>query len=232
MLLIPEKTIFIHIPKTGGISIEEFFLKEYGYERNEALLIHSYTYDWSYNKSERTSYPTMHLTLPKVVSIAKKNKLVIDDSWLIFSIVRNPYFKFLSELFFQEYTPLKYHYHTLDSKNQKNLINKCIDEYFDDYSKIAYHGNHSLPQYKFFEDTDINYKIFKFEEGLENIVKKLGFKIKEKFPHFLNIPEIFNLPKPNYSKMLTPYLVETINSKYKKDFEIFGYEMLNPNNIT
>ena len=154
MLLIPEKTIFIHIPKTGGISIEEFFLREYGYERNE---------DWSYNKSERTSYPTMHLTLPKVVSIAKKNKLVIDDSWLIFSIVRNPYFKFLSELFFQEYTPLKYHYHTLDSKNQKNLINKCIDEYFDDYSKIAYHGNHSLPQYKFFENCDLECKIFKFE---------------------------------------------------------------------
>ena len=44
--------------------------------------------------------------------------------------------------------------------------------------------------------------------------------------------EILNLPKPNYSKMLTPYLVETINSKYEKDFEIFGYEMLNPNNIT
>jgi hypothetical protein len=32
--------------------------------------------------------------------------------------------------------------------------------------------------------------------------------------------------------MLTPYLIETINNKYKKDFEIFGYEMLNPNNIT
>ena len=84
----------------------------------------------------------------------------------------------------------------------------------------------------FFPIIPPNYKIFKFEEGLENIVKKLGFEIKEKFPHLLNIPEILNLPKPNYSKMLTPYLVETINSKYEKDFEIFGYEMLNPNNIT
>lgn len=232
MLLIPEKTIFIHIPKTGGISIEEFFLKQYGYERNEVLLIKSYSVDWDVKNAERSTYPTMHLTLPKVISIVEKNKIIIDDSWLIFSIVRNPYFKFLSELFFQEYTPFKYHYHTLDSKNQKNLINKCIGEYFNDYSKIAYHGNHSLPQYKFFEDVNVNYKIFKFEEGLENIVKKLGFEIKEKFPYLLNVPKLYNLPKPDYSKMLTPYLVETINNKYEKDFEIFGYEMLNPNNIT
>jgi hypothetical protein len=32
--------------------------------------------------------------------------------------------------------------------------------------------------------------------------------------------------------MLTPYLVETINERYKKDFEIFNYEMLDPNNLT
>jgi hypothetical protein len=32
--------------------------------------------------------------------------------------------------------------------------------------------------------------------------------------------------------MLTPYLVETINNKYSKDFEIFGYEMLDPVNLT
>jgi hypothetical protein len=31
--------------------------------------------------------------------------------------------------------------------------------------------------------------------------------------------------------MFTPYLIETINTKYKKDFEIFGYDMLNPSNI-
>jgi len=228
MLLVPDKTIFIHIPKTGGISIEEFFLNHYGYERNELLAIHSYSFDWDISRSERTSYPLMHYTLPKILSVCKKSKITIDDSWLIFSIVRNPYYKFLSELFFQDYTPLKYHYHTLDTKNQVRLINECVDQYFDHYSKVAWHGNHSLPQHKFFEGVDINYQIFKFEEGLENIVKKLGFKIKEKFPHFLNIPEILNLPKPNYSKMLTPYLVEVINSKYEEDFNIFGYEMLNP----
>jgi hypothetical protein len=78
---------------------------------------------------------------------------------------------------------------------------------------------------------DVNYQIFKFEEGLENIVKKLGLEIKEKFPHLLDIPSYLNLPKPNYSKMLTPHLVETINNKYSKDFKMFGYEMLDPANL-
>ena len=111
-------------------------------------------------------------------------------------------------------------------------LNSCIDEYFDHPVLYNHHSYHSLPQYKFFEDTDVNYKIFKFEEGLENIMKKLGYEIKTKFPHKFNIPMTLNTPKPDYSKMLTPYLVETINNKYEKDFEIFGYEMLNPNNIT
>ena len=77
----------------------------------------------------------------------------------------------------------------------------------------------------------VDYQIFKFEEGLENIVKKLGFEVKEKFPHLLDMPSYLNLPKPNYPKMLTSYLVETINNKYSKDFEIFGYEMLDPANL-
>ena len=111
-------------------------------------------------------------------------------------------------------------------------LNSCVDEYFNHDAVENYHSYHSLEQHKFFEGVNVNYQIFKFEEGLENIVKKLGFEVKEKFPHFLDMPAILNIPKPNYSKMLTPYLVETINDKYKKDFEIFGYEMLDPSTLT
>ena len=231
MLLIPEKTIFVHIPKTGGSSVEEFIMSQYGYTRNECLLIHGFGVDLSLGEKDLVPYPMMHYRLKTILRIAKANRAQIDESWTIFTIVRNPYYKFLSDLFFSHFSNFKYNYHMLPDNAKAMYLDSCVDEYFNHPSKENYHSYHSLEQYKFFEDVSVDYQIFKFEEGLENIVKKLGFEVKEKFPHLLNMPSYLNLPKPNYSKMLTPHLVETINNKYSKDFEIFGYEMLNPVNI-
>lgn len=231
MLLIPEKTIFVHVPKTGGSSVEEFILSHYGYKRNECLLVHGFGVDLSLDEGGLVPYPIMHYRLKTILKIATANKAIVDDSWNIFTIVRNPYTKFLSDLFFTHYTDLKYNYHMLPDNVKGNYLNECVDGYFNHMASENYHSYHSLEQHKFFEDTDIKYQIFKFEEGLENIVKKLGFEVKDKFPHLLDIPTYYNIPKPNYMKMLTPYLVETINNKYKLDFEIFGYEMLDPQTI-
>jgi hypothetical protein len=231
MLLIPEKTIFVHIPKTGGSSVEEFIMNQYGYTRNECLLIHGFGIDLSLGEKDLVPYPMMHYRLKTILRIAEANKVQINDSWTIFSIVRNPYYKFLSDLFFSPFSNFKYNYHMLPDNAKAMYLDSCVDEYFNHPAENSYHSYHSLEQYKFFEDVNVNYQIFKFEEGLENIVKKLGFEIKEKFPHLLDIPSYLNLPKPNYSKMLTPHLVETINNKYSKDFKMFGYEMLDPANL-
>jgi hypothetical protein len=60
---------------------------------------------------------------------------------------------------------------------------------------------------------------------------KLGFEVNDDFPHVLNTFELQQIKKPNYRDVLTPYLVEVVNEKYAKDFEIFGYEMLSPLDI-
>jgi hypothetical protein len=77
----------------------------------------------------------------------------------------------------------------------------------------------------------LNYQIFKFEEGLENIMVKLGFEVNNDFPHTMDIFTERRIPKPNYKDVLTPYLVEIVNEKYAKDFEVFGYDMLSPLDI-
>lgn len=228
MVLLNEKIIFIHIPKTGGVSIENFFLKKYGYERNPFLLIHGYGMGLNTTKSKYTVYPHMHYPLKNVLVEVKKNKVIVDDSWTIFSIVRNPYYRFLSDLIYQEVTPLKYQFHTLPEVNKKDYLNHCIDLFLESDTNENYHSNHTLPQHQFFEGCDLECKIFKFEEGLINIMESLGFDTNGTFPHYLEPSQTFNIPKPDYNQMFTKRLVEVVNEKYQKDFEIYNYSMLNP----
>jgi hypothetical protein len=233
VILPNEKLIYIHIPKTGGISVEDFILGEFGYKRSVLNLTDGVGNLRISTKNDGydTLYPYMHHTLPQVINIANKINIEVDNTWNLFSIVRNPYYKFISELFFVLYTPLPFHYHTLPQVNKTQLVNNSIDEYFAHPTKNNFHSNHSLPQYKFFEGVDLNYKIFKFEEGLENIMVKLGFEVNNNFPHQLDMFKLHSTPRPNYKDVLTPYLVEIVNEKYAKDFEVFGYDMLSPLDI-
>ena len=131
MILPNEKIIFIHVPKTGGVSVENFFLEKYGYERNPFLLIHGYGMGLNTNKSKYTVYPHMHYSLKEIVIEAKKNKIIVDNSWTIFSIVRNPYYRFLSDLVYQDVTPLKYQFHTLPEVNKKNDLVKDVVNFLE-----------------------------------------------------------------------------------------------------
>ena len=235
MILLNEKLVYIHVPKTGGASVEDFLLDKFNYERSVLSLtdgIGILKVKNGTNDGFETMYPYMHYTLPQVIKVASKSNVKVDNSWNVFSIVRNPYYKFLSELFFISPSPLIHHYHTLPNKIDKDrLIDESIDSYFDSKLNERFHSNHSLPQYKFFDGTDINYKIFKFEEGLINIMGKLGFDAKDNFPHRLNMFHISGSPRPNYKDVFTPYLIEVVNERYQKDFEMFKYNMLSPLDI-
>ena len=228
MILPSEKLIFIHIPKTGGISVEDFIMKKFGYTRQSLWMTSGG--GLVLDKLEYRLYPYMHFPLEEVIKTAEASKIKIDNSWEIFSIVRNPYYKFLSELFFTDTIPLKYHYHTLPINYRDKFLNDCIDDYFaDKHMGLTNHSNHALPQYKFFENVDVNYKIFKFEEGLPNIMEQMGFDPVIDFPHKMD--NFASYPRPKYRDILTPYLVEVVNERYHKDFETFRYNMLSPLDI-
>ena len=230
MVLNKEKLIFIHIPKTGGISIEEYLQSYYGYERNAFIFNHGYgTYLANNNSGKYTIYPHMHYPLQYVVKELKKNNIKVDNSWNIFSIVRNPYNKLISALFYDEKLSLKYNYFTLPENQRSYYLNKALTEYQNSDINFNYHSNHSCPQYKFFENTDLNYKIFKFELGLKNILGELGYDNLDSLPHKLNTFVSMGVEKPPYETLYTNQFVDYVNQTYSKDFEMFGYEMLDPN---
>ena len=232
-MIIPEhKLIYIHVPKTGGTSIETFLLDYFNLgERSPFYLLDGIGKRETKEKDGKlTFYPYMHFPLAWIEEELAKINIIVDETWNIFSVVRNPYHKLLSELFFTDLSPLIYNYHTLPDSSKNHYFNQCLNEYLEE--KDVWKNNHSLhttPQYVFFEGSKLNnIKIAQFEDGLENIVKTLGFEVKNPFPHRLNTFEMKSSPKPNYHDVMTRHFVELVNTKYKLDFKTFGYKMLEP----
>ena len=194
--------LFIHIPKTGGSVIENKIKKHtsqklYSGKTNELL-------DFPYNK--KSLQHQFYTTLYKY-----KDKLNINfDNVKIFSVVRNPYDRIISGLF----------WHKLIEKDfsAKQVYNTIKNNYLyrDDLD------NHNQPQYKFIVDENSelikNIKIFNTEtlnKSNNKLNKFIGFDI--------NI-ERKNVNK-DYRKYLNKNSISLINTFYKKDFELFNYKL-------
>ena len=123
--------------------------------------------------------------------------------------------------------------HTLSTLNEKRkLFKKAYNTFFSfDPAKNEYFS-HRLPQH-FLLETEKDkpqYKMYKYEEGLENILKKvfnLGSLTNLNLEKIYS-PEYDNLPKTDYLSLFTRDYIEKINEYYYEDFEFCGYEMWNP----
>jgi hypothetical protein len=192
--------LFIHIPKTGGTVIEnqlKYIYKESLFGLNISLL------DPPYNKIylQHQYYTTLYQF---------KNKLNINfDNIKIFSVVRNPYDRVISDLFWWRII-------------KKNFTsNQVYDVIKNQYLYKNNLDNHNMPQYKFITDENCelikNIKLFKTEtlnESNDELNNFLGFNI--------NIKE--TSVNKDYSEYLNTESISLINNFYKKDFELFNYK--------
>jgi hypothetical protein len=235
-MIIPEhKIVFLHIPKTGGSSVGNFLFKYYNipyksflYFTQGFLMLPSYK-----DVRSSTLYNVCHLPYLDTLRLAKDSNIIVDSTWNIFTVVRNPYYRTTSAIFFQPFLECKHHMHTLSTLNEKRkLFKKAYNTFFSfDPHKNDYFS-HRLPQHYLLETEPGKplYKMYKYEEGLENILRKtLNLPLSADLDlEKIYSPEYENSPKTNYSDLFTRDFIKQVNEYYYEDFEFCGYEMWDP----
>tara|TARA_Y100000590_G_scaffold427983_1_gene538807 strand:+ start:4292 stop:4891 length:600 start_codon:yes stop_codon:yes gene_type:complete len=144
-----KKILFIHITKTGGTSIENFFC--------DLLKIDNFKwpnfypkYLWGRLFSNNNSLCYQHFTMKEIFDEYKLLK--IKDIDFIFTVIRDPLERYKSEL------NAKYSAGDIYGKNLK------------DFSKNHELLSHARDQYSYFKDYEDKINIYRFEQGLQNIV--------------------------------------------------------------
>ena len=196
------KILFIHIPKTGGTSLEKYLSEKFSIPLNSDSL---YSTPENGYKNISLQHQTYHTLLKK------KQQFGLDfNNIKIISIVRNPYERIISDLFFYKLI----------------TINTSQEEVFDILQKYIVsndYDNHNIPQHLFLinnrKKINKNIVIFKTETLTEELIK-YGFV---DFNIHKNVNKIENI---NYYDFLNNDSIKLINNFYKKDFKLFDYQII------
>ena len=224
------KLLFIHIPKCSGVYITKL-LKMYANN-----FLHSTKNNKMPEKDCHIYGRTLqHYTIDMILKCIKtynllypnKNNINI-NKYKIFTIIRNPYSRFISA--YKQY-PNRCNNLFKNLINKRNinefasyLVNKIKNEGYDFFFYGAYHQ--FQPMHYYIENEDLNIEIIKlddlnYNEKIKNLCKYYNIPYNN---NYLNN----NPNKSNYTEYLNDKnLVNNINFIYKKDFELYNYNMIN-----
>jgi hypothetical protein len=207
--------LYLHVPKTGGMSIEEYLYKKSGIDPHEKN-IYGYYYDKANRVRVENERTLQHLTYCEIIQ--KKRWFDIEigegvnpDMKLLVS-VRNPFDRILSEIFWNKRTGMK---EDTTPEECFKIIHKYL--YVDTHNFI---DNHKTSQVRFIQDEKhlILKKNIAFVRT-ENLVKDMQAFGYSDFDIHMNKNET----KVDYRKYLNADSIELIANYYAADFIHFGY---------
>lgn len=202
--------LFIHIPKTGGSSLEIYFSSKFNIPLSNKSLYLYITDEFLINENIKINSSLQHITYNQIVENYKIFNIVFDNIKII-TIVRNPYERIVSDLFY---------YKLIKTDTLKEEVFDIINKYL----VLDIYDNHNIPQYKFITNDkgEIIQNIYILRnESLINDMKNLGY-------NDFNIFENVNPNKVNYYNYLNNKTIEIINNFYNLDFILFNYDKIIP----
>lgn len=206
-----KNILYIHVPKTGGTSIEHFLAEHYDISLNRNTI-------FSKDNDRFNGISYHHLTYSTILDEWEKGNLpfsAIDfenvDVWIS---VRNPYDRIFSNLFFLK---------CMNSQSTTKQVFDIIRDRFLPHNHL--YDNHVIPQSLFYlglEDKP-NVTIIR-QETLKQDMCNLGYTDFDTY-----LCKTFHLKQ--YHEFYSRETIELINDYYFMDFEMFGYEMMDPNDF-
>jgi hypothetical protein len=231
MICHPCKCIFVHIPRTGGQSVESVFVDYVGlsWETRAPLLLRA-------NDHPELGPPVLaHLTASEYLQYVHVSKQLFDD-YFKFSFVRDPwdrvvsfyrYFgyhhrydfnhfvkKILRGVLWQE----RYYFVRPQFEFLYNIDGSCLVNFVGRFETIDHdfnfvRGELGLPQVVLPHKNKSNYDPIAAPRGLRNIWMKLHENLFNK-----------NNPIPaNYREYFNEETIEIVRSLYSRDISLFGY---------
>jgi hypothetical protein len=190
-----KEILFIHIPKTGGTTIERWL----GASMN--------MYFHTVGKPSAMKITPQHMTIEDMIL------LFGGYQWdYSFAIVRDPYERIISEYFYRTQMAVELY-------GERPNFSRWVIENLNQYRKNTFVlDNHLRPQYHFVND---KVEIYRFESGLDQIVKKLSSEIGTQPPSKLSRHNASERKEVIFSNEA----LEAVNEIYKNDFDYFGYAM-------
>jgi hypothetical protein len=187
--------LYIHIPKTGGTSIEEYMSNRYNISLDERSLYYN--------------LPGISLQHYTYENIIYHPQIILVPGFSTFTIVRNPYHRIISDLFFIGLATI-------------GMSTTDIFEIISNQYMYTERDNHTRPQYEFIYNMSNNIlydHIYVLKsESLSQDIRALGYT---DFDIHAN-----KGPIENHMDYLNRDSIDYINRVYALDFAYFGYMML------
>lgn len=212
-----RKIIYIHVPKTGGLSVEKILVDMYGFKH--------FTFE-SRDKYEFIKNPRGKLGIFRyILKYSRESKIYDLKSFFKFALIRDPYSRGISAFRFLYGNCRRLN--ILFPNNLEDFYERCkVDDYFYLHFLLTQHD--VLAD----ENGEVNFDYIGRFENFQEDLEEVLFDIL-KFPR-KNISSVHvNKSNPDSIDFNQNEMKSLIELVCKTDFEFFGYELkyYTPRNI-